>query len=133
MRFVHQPHYNFAFFSIIRGQLLPQACELIVCGSTLTNDVPVPAGIVVYINNTVSTGVKASLDESVIFSEGLLIEGPTALVVDQVLPSNRQPEGIEAVVVHEMFHLSCAIFAVVLLKWWHHFAQVACSLMLMIS
>jgi len=55
-----------------------------------------------------STRAQAALDEVVVLGQVAGVKGAAKLVVDQVLPSDRETERIEAVVGDEVLHLGNA-------------------------
>jgi hypothetical protein len=72
----------------------------------LTNDRTVPTGVVVDVNNAKrSAGVQAALDLLVVRGPGVGIEGAAEVVVQKELPSDRNAEGVQAVVFGEVLHL----------------------------
>ena len=108
MRFVHQSEHYSLLFGILRGKLFPQACEIVVCGPAIgADEFPVPAGVVVDVDYAVGAGVKAALHQSVVALEVGFVERAAELVVDKELPSDRQTEDVELVVLDEMSHLAC--------------------------
>jgi hypothetical protein len=52
-----------------------------------------------------STGVQAALDQLVVRGPVVGVEGAAEVVVEQVLPSDRKAEGVQAVVLDEMLDL----------------------------
>ena len=60
--FVHQTHDNIRFIRILCGELAPQIRELVRGRSAGTNYLPVPAGIVVDIDDASSVDFQACLD-----------------------------------------------------------------------
>lgn len=60
-----------------------------------------------------TTDTPAALNQLVILSKVVRIQGSSQLVVDQVLPANRQTEEVHAQVIVEVLHLSNAIRIVV--------------------
>jgi hypothetical protein len=61
-----------------------------------------------YINDTIGSSAQTSLNKGIVFIQICLIDGPER-IVEEVLPPNRKTEHIEAVIVHEVPHLSCAV------------------------
>ena len=114
VRLVHDAHYYFILLRILCRQLAPQTGEVTVFGSTLTNDLSVPAGVVVNIDNTVSTSDQTSLDQGVVFGEIRRVQRATDLIIDEVLPPNGQSERVQTIVVNEVLHLTRTILTVVL-------------------
>lgn len=59
---VHQAHHHLFFGGIFSGQLLPEVCEISVGGTARnTDDSAVPAGIIVNIDDAVSSSRQATL------------------------------------------------------------------------
>jgi hypothetical protein len=115
MRLIHEAHYDFFFLSVLRGQLTPQVGEMFIFRATLTDNLSIPAGIVVDVNDTVSTSDQASLDQVVVFLEIRCVESATNLVVDEILPPNGQTEDVQTVVVDEVLHLTSTVLAIILM------------------
>jgi hypothetical protein len=114
MRLIHKPHHDLTFSSILLGQLLPQSRKIVIGrSSTLTDDIPVPAGIIMNIDNAMRASLQTSLHQDVILGEIRRVKSPTELVVDQVLPGDGQPEDVEFVFSGEVGHLAWAIPTVV--------------------
>lgn len=89
--------------------MTPEAGELSVGRSTLTDNLAVPASVVVNVNDTHSSSrAQAALYELVIVAEVRGIEGTTELIIDKVLPPDRQSESIQAVVSDKVFDLADA-------------------------
>jgi hypothetical protein len=61
-----------------------------------------------YIDNTMGASAQTSLNQGIVFIQICLIDGPER-IVEEVLPPNRKTEHIEAVIVHEVPHLSCPV------------------------
>ena len=114
MRLIHQPHNNLTLSSILRSQLLPQTRKVLIGRpSTLANDFPVPAGIIMNINNAVRACLQASLHQQVVRAEILGVESPAEFVIDQVLPCDGKAEDVEFVFGGKVDHLAGPIAAVV--------------------
>ena len=67
---------------------------------------PVPASIVVDVDDTVRPSGQATLHQLVIRTDRSGVECATKLAVHQVLPRYRQPKDIELVVRDEVTHLA---------------------------
>jgi hypothetical protein len=105
-RFVHQTKGNLVVALVLSRNLRPQAGELGVCRSALANNSTVPAGVVVDVNNAKrSAGVQAALDHLVVRGPVGGVEGAAEVVVEQELPSDRNAEGVQAVVLDEVLYL----------------------------
>ena len=133
MRLVDDSHNYIGILRILLGQLAPQARKFFVLGSSLTNDIPVPAGVIMDIDDAEGTGDQAGLDQCIVFLKSCGVEIASDLVVDQILPRYRQAEGVEAVVFHEVFHLACAILAVVFVQWWNNVFDIARALVYLLA
>ena len=70
-------------------------------------------GIVVNINNARRASVETRLDERVVLGEVRGVEGARFGPTRQELPADGETEGVEAVVVHVVRHLTLSIAA-----WW---------------
>lgn len=71
----------------------------------------VEPGVVVDINNAVSTSAEAGLDEGVVFSKVVRVEVSALSVVGQKLPSNGETEDVHLVIVNEVLHLAKSVDA----------------------
>ena len=79
------------------------------------------------IDNAVCASVQTSLNESIVFSEIIFVDISTKNVVRQELPSHRQTENVEAIIIDEVLHLSLSIMAIVLKQRWPSGASGATS------
>lgn len=131
---------------ILRGDGCPESSELVIGGSSLANDLndtldtlhyqkvqntdlSVPSGVVVDINDAISTSVQACLavcltvssdhlsilythlDKIIVFDKVGIIEGTAKDVVGEELPANRKTESIETISVDKVLHLPNTIGA----------------------
>lgn len=94
----------------------------------LADDVPVPARIVVQVDDALGPRVQAGLDERVVLGEVLGVEVDAQPVVGQVLPPDGQAEDVEPEVSREVLHLSRAVGAAVLRQWRVELAEVAAAI-----
>ena len=90
VRLVHDAHDNVTVAGVLGCQLTPKVGELIVRGPALANDLPVPAGVVVDINDTMSTGRQASLHQFIVLADIGRVKRSANVVVYEELPSNGQ-------------------------------------------
>jgi hypothetical protein len=92
---VHEAKGNLVVALVLGSNLRPKAGKVSVGGTALANDLAVPAGVVVDVDNAESSaGGQAVLD---------------LLVVDEELPADGDTEGVEAVVLDEVVHLVEAV------------------------
>lgn len=105
MRLVHQAEEEFAVAPVLGGKLRPEIHVLRNGRATLADDLSIPASIIVNINDARCTGSQASLDQLIILPGVCRIQLPSKLVVEQVLPADRQSEEVEIVILDEMLHL----------------------------
>lgn len=111
-RLVHDAKGNLVVALVLGGNLRPKAGELSVGGAALTDDLAVPAGVVVDVNNAESSACgQAVLDLLVVDSPVGGAESAADLVVDEELPADGDAEGVEAVVLDEVVHLVKAVLA----------------------
>ena len=75
----------------------------------LTNDLIVPASIVVNVNNTICTCCQATLNKLIIHAKFVGIQRAAQNIVHKILPADWEPEYIEPVVMNKMFHLPYTI------------------------
>lgn len=94
----------------------------------LSNDVPVPARVIVQVDDALGASVQAGLDERVVLGEVLGIEVDAQPVVGQVLPPDRQTEDVKSEVPREVLHLAGAVGAAVLRQWRVELAEVAAAI-----
>lgn len=128
MRLIHETHYDVLFFGVLGCQVTPQAGEVFILGSTLANDLSIPAGVVMDVNDTMGAGGQARLHQVIVFREISGVKLATEFVADEVLPAYGQPESIQAVVLDEVFHLASAVLTLVLVQWSNDFGEITCSL-----
>ena len=111
-RLVHDAKGDLVVALVLGSNLRPKAGEVSVGGTALANDLAVPAGVVVDVDNAEScAGGQAVLDLLVVDSPVGGAEGAADLVVDEELPADGDAEGVEAVVLDEVVHLVEAILA----------------------
>ena len=108
MRFVHESHDNVRRSLVLPRQLAPQVPKLLSRGTTLANNLAVPATVVVDVENAFGARLEATLHQSVEHFEMLLIDGTTG-GRGQVLPADWQPEDVHFVLARETGHLGCAV------------------------
>ena len=65
------------------------------------------------VDDAASTGRQASLDQSVVFCEVILIESTGKDIVGKELPADWQTKYVEAVIVHEVLHLTSTVMSIV--------------------
>ena len=109
MRLVHDAHNNVAATGIFGRQLTPEVGELIVRGPALADDLPVPAGVVVDVNDTMGAGRQARLHERVVLADVGWIEGSAETAVDKELPSHGQAVHVQSIVSGEVAHLAGSV------------------------
>ena len=61
------------------------------------------------VDNTRSPSVQADLDEGVVLSKVVGIKGASKSVVGEPLPSDRQAEDVQAVILDEVVHLTLTV------------------------
>lgn len=104
-RLVHHAESNLGVALVLGGNLRPDAGELGVGRTALADNGAVPAAVVVEVDDTqCSAGIQAALDLLVVGGPVVGVEG-AADAVDEVLPTDGDTEGVEAVVVDEVLHL----------------------------
>lgn len=104
-RLVHDAESDLIVALVLGGNLRPEAGKFGVAGTALADNGAVPAGIVVNVDNAHgSTGSQAVLDLGVEDAPVLGVES-AADGVDEVLPADRNTEGVESVIVDEVLHL----------------------------
>ena len=109
---VHNAEEDLGLGHEVGSQLAPQARELSVCWSALSDDPTVPSGVVVHIHQTQrGAGVHTTLDELVVVVEVALVKRSTELIIDKVLPRNWQAECVETIRLDEVVHLIDTILA----------------------
>ena len=109
-RLVHDAKGDLVVALVLGSNLRPKAGEVSVSGTALANDLAVPAGVVVDVDNAErSAGGQAVLDLFVVDGPVGGAEGAADLVVDEELPANGDTEGVEAVVLDEVVHLVEAV------------------------
>jgi hypothetical protein len=103
---VHKAKGNLVVALVLGSNLRPKAGEVRISGTALANDLAVPAGVVVDVDNAErSAGGQAVLDLLVVDGPVGGAEGAADLVVDEELPADGDAEGVEAVVLDEVVHL----------------------------
>ena len=111
-RLVHEAKGDLVVALVLGSNLRPKAGELSVSGTALANDLAVPAGVVVDVDNAESSaGGQAVLDLGVVDSPVGGAKGAADRLVDEELPADGDTEGVEAVVRDEVVHLVEAILA----------------------
>lgn len=102
MGLVHDAKDNLAVTLVVSGQLRPEADELVIGWTALSDNATVPAGVVVDINNTISAQRETTLNQLVILAKIVRVERTAKVVVDNELPSSRQAENVEGIRVDEV-------------------------------
>ena len=97
MRLVHQPEHDFRLPSVLFGQLGPNAGELSIGRSTLTDNRPVPSGIVVEVQDGISSLAQDVLNELVVLSEPRGIEVSAQGTPDSGVPAKGKSEDVGSV------------------------------------
>jgi hypothetical protein len=97
VRFVHQPKDDLSVRAVLLGQLFPDASQLSVGRSTLSDDPAVPSSIVVQVEDGVSALGEGVLDELVVSGEPGRVEGPAELTTDGGVPAKGKSEDVGAV------------------------------------
>ena len=113
MRLVHDAKDDLALSLVDVGQLRPDASKLLICRSTLTDNATIPSCIVVDINDARGSGVQADLDKSVVLSKVVGVERASKSVIGEILPSDRETEDVQAIVLYEVVHLTLTIASTV--------------------
>ena len=104
---VHDAEDDVGLGGVLLGELRPHGGEVVVgrAARGLADDLTVPAGVVVDVNNAAGVGGEARFNDAVVAGEIGFIEGSTELVGDKVLPANGEAEDVESVVGGEVLHL----------------------------
>lgn len=97
VRFVHQPKDDFGVRAVLLGQLFPDASQLSVGRSTLSDDSAVPTSIVVEVEDGVSALGEGVLDELVVSGKPGRVEGPAELTTDGGVPAKGKSEDVGSV------------------------------------
>ena len=83
-----------------------------VARSSLSNDSTIPACVVVNIDDAhISSSVNTALDLLVVSGKVRGVESTAKLIVHQELPADCETKDVQAVIVHEVFHLGNAIIS----------------------
>ena len=106
---VHQAESDLALRRVLGRDLGPDISELVVGWAALADDLAVPAGVVVEVDEADSAGGQAALDELVVGSSDSGIKGTTELVADKVLPSDGKTVDVKLVILGEVLHLSNSV------------------------
>ena len=107
MGLVHQTEDDVGLVGVRLRELGPDGDEVVVGRSTvLANNAAVPAGIVVDVDDAVSAGGEAGLDQTIVVGKECRVKLTAELMGDEVLPAYRKAENVEAVVIGEMLHLT---------------------------
>ena len=106
---VHDTKGNLVVVGVLGSELRPEGAELGVGWATLADDLAVPAGVVVDINDTKgSTRIQAASDETVVVGKVGRVKSSTKHVVDEVLPADWETESVKLGVLDEVVHLGGA-------------------------
>lgn len=110
-RLVHDAESNLGATLVFGSNLRPQASKVLIGRATLADDVAVPAGVVVQVNDAhLSTSIQAALNLRIERRPVVRVEG-AADAVHKVLPAHGNAEGVQAVIVDEVLHLVETILA----------------------
>lgn len=125
---IHETKHDLLLACVFCRQLSPQVHELIICRSTLADDLTIPAGIyntvrwdaivhlrshltVVDVNHTSCPSSQAPLNKLIILPKVGSIKCATKLIVDEPLPANWKAEDVEPIIFGEVLHLAQPIRA----------------------
>lgn len=106
MRLVHDAEDDLALALVFGRQCCPKGDELRIRWTTLSNDGTIPTGVVVNVNDTVSAQGQTALHQSVILAKVVRVQRATKVISNEELPSRRQAENVEGIIVDEVPHLS---------------------------
>lgn len=123
-RLIHQTKSDPGVSLVLRGNLRPEARELSIGRTSLTNNGTVPTSIVVNVNDAkCGASVQAALNLPVIGGEVVGVESTTEIVVEQELPADGDSECVQTVISGKMLHLVDAS-----LTWVDYTSCLACSI-----
>lgn len=109
---IHQTEGDLVVVLVLSRNLRPKTSELSIGRTSLSNDRAVPTSVVVDVDNAKGgAGVQATLDLFVVGREVVGVKGAAEVVVQQELPSHRNTEGVQAIVVDKVLHLVDASLA----------------------
>lgn len=105
---IHNTKDDVGVVGVLGSQRRPQGGELIVSWATLSDNLSVPAGVVVDIYNALGAGAQAASHEVIIFAKVGGIKVTTDDTVGKVLPANGETEDVEVVSTRKVLHLGRA-------------------------
>ena len=105
VRLVHDAEDDVGLRCVFLGELGPEVGELVVGRSALADDAAVPSGVVVHVDDAERAGRKARLHDLVVGTEEVCVQRASEVVVDEVLPSDRNAEEVELVILGKVLHL----------------------------
>lgn len=108
---VHQAERDVLLRLVLGSDLRPDIGELGVCGSTLTDDAAVPAGVVVQVDDAEGAGGQAALHQLVVSSENGSIKSTAKCVLGEILPADGQAVGVKLIGGGKVLHLRNAVSA----------------------
>jgi len=112
VRLIHYFEHHLYIVLVLGRKLAPQAVELRVRWPALANDRTIPTCVVVDVKDAQrSAAVQATLHQAVVVCKVGRVKGASEIAVDEVLPANRQTEGVQTVILDEVVHLPDAIGA----------------------
>ena len=97
MRLVHQPEHDLGLPRILLGQLGPNASELSIGRSALTDNPTVPSSVVVEVQDGISSLAQDVLNELVVLSEPRGVEVPAQGATDGRVPAKGKSEDVGSV------------------------------------
>lgn len=105
MRLIHNSKDNPRVPLVFGSKLAPETRELSISRPSLAYNRSIPARIIVNVNYTRCTSRQASLDNIIVSSEVVWVQGATENVVDQKLPSRWDSEQVQFVIIDKVREL----------------------------
>jgi hypothetical protein len=106
---VHQAESDVLLRCVLGRDLGPDIGELVVSWAALADDLAVPAGVVVEVNEADGAGGQAALDKLVVGSSDGGVKGTAELASSKMLPADGKTVYVELVILSEMLHLGDSV------------------------
>lgn len=102
---VHDAEDDVGVVGVLGGKRRPESGELVVGRAALADDLAVPAGIVVDVQDALGPGGEAARHQVVVVGEVGGVEVTADDAVGEVLPADAETEHVQVVVAREVLHL----------------------------
>jgi hypothetical protein len=109
VRLVHQAESDVLLRCVLGRDLGPDIGELVVSWAALADDLAVPAGVVMEVNEADGAGSQTAFDKLVVGSSDGGVKGTAQVIGSKMLPADGKTVDVELVILSEMLHLGDSV------------------------